>query len=366
MSRLELGGVLDASRVALTLDSIAALQLGDGMIPWFPGGHCDPWNHVECAMALTAGGRRAEAERAYEWLVSTQRDDGSWHQYYVEGGVEDAKLDANVIAYVATGTWHHFLSTADGGFLAEMWPVVERAIDFVLDLQTPRGEILWARHADGTPWSFALLTGSSSTHQSLRCAIAAAEHLGHERPDWELSVAALARVIANEPDAFAPKHRWAMDWYYPVLGGVLTGGAGRAHLAQRWSTFAMEGKGIRCVSDRPWITTAETCECALAHDAVGEGKTARDLLAWAQRLRHDDGSYWTGVVEPEGVHFPGGERTSYSAAAVVLAVAALAESGAGGAGPGGGAARAAGLFRGVGLPRRFERFDSEDVAPLTE
>jgi hypothetical protein len=40
-----------------------------------------------------------------------------------------------------------------------MWPVVEAAIDFVLDLQEPRGEILWARHADGTPWPFALLTG---------------------------------------------------------------------------------------------------------------------------------------------------------------------------------------------------------------
>ena len=43
-----------------------------------------------------------------------------------------------------------------------MWPVVEKAIDFVLELQTPRGEIIWARHADGTPWSFALLTGSAS------------------------------------------------------------------------------------------------------------------------------------------------------------------------------------------------------------
>ena len=27
-----------------------------GMIPWFPGGHADPWNHVEAAMALDLGG----------------------------------------------------------------------------------------------------------------------------------------------------------------------------------------------------------------------------------------------------------------------------------------------------------------------
>src|SRR3546814_2851253 len=69
------------------------------MIPWFPGGHSDPWNHVEAAMALDIGGRRAEADRAYEWLVGLQRDDGSWHQYYIAGEdgrteVEQDKLDA--------------------------------------------------------------------------------------------------------------------------------------------------------------------------------------------------------------------------------------------------------------------------------
>ena len=35
-----------------------------GMIPWFDGGHCDPWNHVEAAMALTVAGLRDEALRA--------------------------------------------------------------------------------------------------------------------------------------------------------------------------------------------------------------------------------------------------------------------------------------------------------------
>ena len=52
-------GVLTAAEVAATVDTIAAVQLPTGMIPWFPGGHADPWNHVEAAMALALGGRRA-------------------------------------------------------------------------------------------------------------------------------------------------------------------------------------------------------------------------------------------------------------------------------------------------------------------
>jgi hypothetical protein len=315
--------VVTSSELARTVECIAEWQLPSGMIPWFPGGHADPWNHVEASMALALGGRRDDAERAYEWLVRMQRPDGAWHQYYLADSVEQDKLDANVCAYVATGVWHHFLLTEDEGFVEAMWPVVERAVDFVLDLQRPRGEIVWARHADGTPWSFALLTGSSSICLSLRCAIALAEHLGHERPDWELSAGRLANVIAHQPEAFAPKHRWAMDWYYPVLTGVVGGAEGRARLADRAETFVLDGKGVRCVSDRPWITVAETCECALAHLGVGDRSTAEDLFAWAQQFRHDDGRYWTGTVFPDESRFPAGERSTYTAASVVLAADGL-------------------------------------------
>lgn len=319
----DVGTLRTAAELQLTVDYIASVQLTNGMVPWFPGGHADPWNHTEALMALALGGRVAEAERGYDWLTSQQRPDGAWHQYYVEDGVEQDKLDANVVAYVAAGVWHHWLLTKDRGFLESMWPVVESAIGFVLDLQTPRGEILWARHADGTPWTFALLTGSSSICHSLRCAIAIAAQLGHQRPDWELSAAQLARVIREEPDAFAPKHRWAMDWYYPVLTGVITGDAGRQRLDERFDAFVMEGKGVRCVSDRPWVTAAETCECMMALLAVGETERAHLLFEWAQNLREDDGRYWTGIVYPDEVHFPGGEQSTYTAAAVILGADAL-------------------------------------------
>ena len=322
-------GILSAAQIRETVDHIAEWQLPNGMVPWFPGGHADPWNHVEAAMALAIGGRRADAERAYQWLADLQRDDGSWHQYYLEDKVEQDKLDANVIAYVAAGVWHHHLLFGDQGFVESMWPVVEKAIDWVLDLQTPRGEIVWARHADGTPWTFALLTGSSSICHSLRCAIALAELLGHERPDWELSAARLEHVIrlhvaGDLPDAFAPKHRWAMDWYYPVLTGVVRGEAGLERLNARRETFMVENMGVRCVSDRPWITAAETCECLLAYLSLGEREYARMLFGWAQLLRSEDGHYWTGIVFPEMVHFPGNEKSTYTAASIVLAADALA------------------------------------------
>jgi len=317
-------GPLTTAQVNQTADAIAEWQLPSGMIPWVPGGHADPWNHVEAAMALAAAGRTAEADRAYDWLVGLQHDDGSWHQYYLADGVEQDKFDANVIAYVATGVWHQWLITQDRGFVETMFPVVERALDWVFALQQERGEILWARHADGTPWSFALLTGSSSMYHSARSALALSRLVGVDREDWSERIDRLGDVLRTQPEgAFAPKNRWAMDWYYPVLSGALTGDAAIERLASRFDTFVMEGLGVRCVGDRPWVTTAETCECAIAHLAVGDRETAQYLFDTTCRLRGENGRYWTGEVHPEEVHFPGGEMSTYSSAAVLLANDAL-------------------------------------------
>jgi hypothetical protein len=342
----EVAGVLSAAELSATVDAIAAEQMPSGLVLWYPGGHSDPWNHVEAAMALAVGGRLSDAERAYDWLVSHQLENGAWHNYYLADGIEDLKLDTNVCAYVAAGVWHHYLLTRDRGFLDTMWPVVERAIDFVLSMQTARGEIIWARHTDGTPWSYALLTGSSSICHSLRCAVAIAETVGEERPDWELATANLAHVVAHVRDAFEPKDRWAMDWYYPVLAGVVTGAAATARLAERTSTFVMEGLGVRCVADRPWITAAETCETAMAQLVAGNEAAALELFTWAQAHRLDDGAYLTGIVYPEGTSFPDAERTSYTAAAVVLAADALSRT-----------TDASGLFRGEDVPAFIDTSD---------
>ncbi|HEX9260758.1 MAG TPA: hypothetical protein VF855_14560, partial [Acidimicrobiales bacterium] len=332
-------GAITADEVLATAKHIASLQLPDGMIPWYPDGHCDPWNHVETAMALDVAGMHEPARRAYRWLADMQRADGSWHAYYLADGIEDAKLDTNVCAYIAAGVWHHWLVTGDRAFVESMWPTVERAVDWVLALQTPRGEIIWARHVDGTPWSYALLTGSSSICHSLRCAVALAELLGDERPEWELAAVNLADVIRNQPQAFAPKHRWAMDWYYPVLGGALTDAEAAARLESRWGTFVMPGLGVRCVSNEPWVTAAETAECSIAHSAVGLLDTAAMLLRWTRPHRCDDGAYITGLVHPDRVTFPTGERSAYTGAAIILAADAIS-----------GASPASGLFLGQHLP----------------
>lgn len=304
-----------------TAETIAATQEADGLIPWYPGGHADPWNHVEAAMGLNSMGRRAEADAAFEWLRRAQRVDGSWAARYENGAAVDPALDANFCAYVAAGAWHHWLCNHDSAWLDGYRSVVERALDCVLDLQAPDGTILWARDAAYRPWPGALLTSSSCIHLSLACGIAIAETTGCERPDWELSLTLLASALADDA-LFEPKKRFSMDWYYPVLSGALDRDVCNARLAERWDEFVVDGLGVRCVDDKPWITTGETCELVLALTALDRDEDATVLFEWVQHLRRPDGAYWTGATFPDGTIWPR-EQTTWNAGAVLLAADAL-------------------------------------------
>src|ERR1700753_2799101 len=93
-------GILQTAR------SIAAAQRPDGAVPW-PDGHVDPWDHVECAMALSACGLDGPARLAYQWLRDTQRPDGSWarttggRDAAAPGAVTDHAAESHHAAYVA-------------------------------------------------------------------------------------------------------------------------------------------------------------------------------------------------------------------------------------------------------------------------
>jgi hypothetical protein len=316
------GGVLDPAAVAQTAGFIAATQLADGRIPWFTGGHTDPWDHVEAAMGLDVAGRHERARAAYEWLRDSQNDDGSWYRGYRDDAVTDTTREANFAAYPAVGVWHHYLSTGDRAFLESMWPVVAAGVDFALTLREPGGQVRWAYGPDGFPAAEALLTGCSSIHHGLRCAVAIADLVGDPRPDWELDALDLGHALTRHLDLFADRDRFSMDWYYPVLGGALRGRAGIERLDADWDRFVVPGLGARCVADRPWVTAAESSELVLSLAATGRFDRARELLGWVQRLRHTDGSYWTGYVYPDDALWPD-ERTTWTAGAVLLADAAL-------------------------------------------
>ncbi|UED86700.1 prenyltransferase [Streptomyces profundus] len=323
--RLGLPGVLTEAQAEETARWIGRVQRPDGAIPWFRGHHLDPWDHVEAAMALDTAGEHDRAAAAYAWLARHQNPDGSWYAAYADGDPlrpTDLGKESNFCAYPAVGVLHHYLSTGDDTFRRRMWPMVRAAVAFVLGLQRDGGQLGWRREADGRAVPDALLTGSASGYQALRCALALADLAGAAQPDWEMATGRLGHAVRRHPELFLDKSRYSMDWYYPVLAGALRGEAAAARLAERWDTFVVPGFGVRCVRENPWVTGGESAELALALWACGDEPRAIEVLRSIGRLRTEDGRYWTGFVYADDAFWPI-EHTTWTAGSVLLAVAAL-------------------------------------------
>jgi hypothetical protein len=299
---------------------IAATQLPSGEIPWCEGQKTDPWDHVEAAMGLTIGGYTSEAQRAFEWLARMQLDDGSWYCSYMQGVPQDQTRDANLSSYLAVGVLHYYLITGDTAFLKAMWQAVSAGIDFALNLQAPGGEIYWAISPEGHIDPMALLTGSSSIYMSLKCALAIANLLGQDVPRWRHALQQLGDAIKYKPYLFnMTKSRYAMDWFYPILAGVLTGQEAQKRIDRYWKKFVVEEKGVRCVFDQPWVTIAETSELSIALAAMGNLELAKIVFSWISDWRYDDGSYWCGFTCPDMIIWPQEKITWTNAVALIAA-----------------------------------------------
>jgi hypothetical protein len=305
-----------------TVKSITTLQQADGSIPWLHRGIIDPWTHIENAMAIDIGNCHTEAELAYDWLAQIQLNDGSWYASYKDGQPQDTSKVSHMISYIAVGVWHHYLTTGGISFLKEIWPTVCAAIDFVLDMRGPNGEIYWARDSAGVIYPNALIASCSSTYLSIKSALSIASVLGEEKTHWKEANISLAKAIRNMPCRFdspdGDKSTFAMDWYYPVMCCVINGNDARQRLFSGWDKFVIDGLGSLCSLDKGWVTAAETSELAIALAVHGQYDHSATVFNWLHQMRDEDGAYWYGMALPQREIWPE-EKPTWTSAAVVLA-----------------------------------------------
>ena len=274
-------------------------------------------------MALDIGGEHDRAADAYRWLAGRQRPDGSWAAEYRDGCESAPAAESNHAGYLAVGGWHSWLLTGDEQLVTDLWPAVRRGLDLVVRMQLAGGAVSWALRPDGTPDDTALLTGNAAS--SRRCAAASRWPALHGEPSPTGSW--------RSPTSVRPAHpARRLRRPQPLLDGlVLPGARRRAHgdggaraAGRATGTGSSSRAWARAASPTsPWVTGAETCELALALAAAGQPDAAIEQVAAMQHLRHDDGSYWTGLVYADDARWPV-ERTTWTAAAVVLAADALA------------------------------------------
>ena len=193
-------------------------------------------------------------------------------------------------AYLAVGVWHHWLLRRDLAFVERMWPVVRRALDFVVGMQLPFGGIAWSQEWDahgpgagqprGAPGRVVEhLPVAAGRRRARRADGRAAAGVGARRRPARSRAARAPRPVPGQ----VARSRWT---------GTTRCSAARCAarpvidlLDSRWDEFVVPGLGIRCVDTNPWVTGAETCELVMALDCLGDHERALRLFADMQHLR---------------------------------------------------------------------------------
>jgi len=306
---------------------IAKNQYPSGAIPWFKKHILDPWDHVEAAMGLSIAGFIKQAKKAFMWMAKMQEPDGGfWPAYDDTIPLDKSRKESHHAPYLATGLYHYFLITKDIEFLYIMWEHVEAAIEFALNLQSPEGEIYWALLPENKIYKDSLITGCSSIYKSIESAILIAKKIGISKPKWIEAREELKFALTKKPYRFdrtwPSKKRFAMDWFYPVMCGVIRGSKARKRINEKWSIFVEQDLGCRCVSNEPWITVAESCELIIALLRAGMNSRAIKLFNWLHKNRDKDGAYWTGYQKELKIFWPE-EKPTWTAGVLLLAADAL-------------------------------------------
>jgi hypothetical protein len=114
-----------------------------------------------------------------------------------------------------------------------------------------------------------------------------------------------------------------MDFYYPYICGVHNN---KNDFQKNLKDFYVEGLGIKCVKEEPWVTIAESCECVIAALVLGDEENAKKIFNNILQFKNDNGIFPTGYQYEMDIFWPE-ENSTWTNAAVIIAAHALATYG---------------------------------------
>ena len=123
-------------------------------------------------------------------------------------------------------------------------------------------------------------------------------------------------------DLLQDRKRFSMDWYYPIISGAFNRDESKDIIVNTLANFYIEGLGIKCVKEEPWVTVAETNEFVIAAVKADEINLAKNIFLESLNISDEDNIPYMGWQYVENIFWPD-EKPSWTAAAVILAADSL-------------------------------------------
>ena len=301
---------------------IKSIQYKSGAIPSNKDGTHDPWDHIESIMGLNIYKDIEASKSAFNWLTHHQNSDGSWYAKYYKTDAIEKNKPTHFSPYIAVAALHFFRIFKDINFLQSIWSSIELAVNFSVELQQDNGTIPWSINNNSQIENDYLLTGCSSILKSIECSIALSKILNKTEniEKWKKAHLLLSNAIQDPDgkfDLIKDRKRFSMDWYYPILSGCLKQDEKSYYINKIFKDFYLDGIGIKCVIEEPWVTVAETSEFILALMCAGYDDEAKRLLFDVLNISDEEGIPFMGWQYEQNIFCPE-EKPSWTAAALML------------------------------------------------
>ena len=301
---------------------IKSIQYKSGAIPSNKDGTHDPWDHIESIMGLNIYKDIEASKSAFNWLTHHQNSDGSWYAKYYKTDAIEKNKPTHFSPYIAVAALHFFRIFKDINFLQSIWSSIELAVNFSVELQQDNGTIPWSINNNSQIENDYLLTGCSSILKSIECSIALSKILNKTEniEKWKKAHLLLSNAIQDPDgkfDLIKDRKRFSMDWYYPILSGCLKQDEKSHYINKIFKDFYLDGIGIKCVIEEPWVTVAETSEFILALMCAGYDDEAKRLLFDVLNISDEEGIPFMGWQYEQNIFWPE-EKPSWTAAALML------------------------------------------------
>ena len=287
-------------------DWILKNQFIDGSISWDEKGKCDPWDHCECLIALSIYEEWDSFWKGVNWFFDNINDEGLIFSEFQNRKPSKNYYESHHAPYIIIPLLQarlidksqDYLKLLDERKILKLEEIFRKLNNFCDD----DGYYFWAKDHNGYSDN-SLVTATMSIILSL---------VAKQEKSSKINISLWNKKFDRDG---VDRSRFSMDFYYPFLAGIKDSSS---EFKNSLNEFYVKGLGVKCVIEEPWVTIAESCECAIAALVSGNVNEAKMIYADIQQFQNKDGIFPTGYQYDLDIFWPD-ERSTWTNAAVIIA-----------------------------------------------
>ena len=289
---------------------IISNQSSSGAIFWDEKGKCDPWDHCECLIALAIYEEWEHFWRGVNWFFTNLNEDGLIYAEFQNEKPSKLHYESHHAPYIIMPLIQASLIDGKQDYKKiltnEQLLKLENVFEVLNDFKDEDGYFYWAKDSNGYSDN-SLITASMSIFLSL---------MAKDKSFHKFNIEMWQEKFDRDG---VDRSRFSMDFYYPFLAGIKND---KKEFIDILDNYYVKGLGVKCVAEEPWVTIAESSECAISALIHDNEDIAKDIFNDIQQFQNKDGIFPTGYQYDMEIFWPE-ENSTWTNAAVIIAAHAL-------------------------------------------